>query len=108
LKTNYANQLQDMLDDHEGEEKVRLQKFLSNFQSAAVEDMEKMLKQAKLDKAELGLKKAERKKMKKLYSEKLVKRSAVKKIVAAWIITVPASATLAAGVFFMLHDLPLG
>ena len=108
LKTSYANQLQDMLDDHEGEEKARLQKFLSNFESASVEDMEKMLKQAKKEKSELGLKKAERKKMKKLYSEKLVKRSAVKKIVAAWIITVPASATLAAGVFFMLNDLPLG
>lgn len=108
LKTSYANQLQDMLDDHDGEEKVRLQKFLSNFQAASVEDMEGMLKQAKKDKSELGLKKSERKKMKKLYSEKLVKRSAVKKIVAAWIITVPASATLAAGVFFMLHDLPLG
>ncbi|MFV1873861.1 MAG: inorganic phosphate transporter [Oleiphilus sp.] len=108
LKTSYANQLQDMISDHEGEEKVRLQTFLSNFQSASVEDMEKMLKQAKKQKAELGIKKAERKKMKKLYSEKLVKRSAVKKIVAAWIITVPASATIAASVFFMLKDLPLG
>tara|TARA_R110001592_G_scaffold138511_6_gene357811 strand:- start:24870 stop:26420 length:1551 start_codon:yes stop_codon:yes gene_type:complete len=108
LKTSYANQLQDMLDDHEGEEKVRLQKFLSNFESAPVEDMEKMIKQAKRQKTELGLKKSERKKMKKLYSEKLVKRSAVKKIVAAWIITVPASASIAAGVFFMLGDLPLG
>lgn len=108
LKTSYANQLQDMLNDHEGEEKVRLQQFLSNFQTADVEDMEKMLKQAKAQKTELGLKKSERKKMKKLYSEKLVKRSAVKKIVAAWIVTVPASASLAACVFFMVKDLPLG
>ncbi|MFT6906625.1 MAG: PiT family inorganic phosphate transporter [Oleiphilaceae bacterium] len=108
LKTSYANQLQGMLDDHEGEEKVRLQQFLSNFESASVEDMEKMIKQAKIQKTELGLKKSERNKMKKLYSEKLVKRSAVKKIVAAWIITVPASATIAACVFFMLQDLPLG
>ena len=108
LKTSYANQLQDIISDHEGEEKVRLQTFLENFQTADVEDMEKMLKQAKVQKAELGLKKSERKKMKKLYSEKLVKRSAVKKIVAAWIITVPASASLAACVFFMVNDLPLG
>lgn len=108
LKTSYANQLQDILADHEGEEKVRLQKFLSNFQESSVEDMEKMLKQAKQQKAELGLKKAERKKMKKLYSDRLVKRSAVKKIVAAWIITVPASAGLAAAVFMMVNDLPLG
>ncbi len=108
LKTSYANQLQKIVADHEGEEKVRLQHFLDDFQNASVEDMEKMLKQAKKQKTELGLKKSERKQMKKLYSEKLVKRSAVKKIVAAWIITVPISATLAAALFFMLKDLPLG
>lgn len=108
LKTSYANQLQDIIAEHDGEESAKLQKFLSNFQTATVEEMEKMLKQAKVQKKELGLKKEYRKKMKKLYSEKLVKRSAVKKIVAAWIITVPASASLAALVFFMLHDLPLG
>lgn len=108
LKTSYANQLQDILEHHQGEEKVRLQKFLSNFQNASIEEMEQMLKTAKKEKVELGLKKSERKQMKKLYSEKLVKRSAVKKIVAAWIITVPASASLAACVFFMLKDLPLG
>ena len=108
LKTSYANQLQNIISDHEGEEKVRLQAFLENFQSASVEDMERMLKQAKKQKDELGLKKSERKKMKKLYSEKLVKRSAVKKIVAAWVVTVPASASIAACVFFMVNDLPLG
>lgn len=108
LKTSYANQIQDIISDLDGEECLKLQKFLSNFQTASVEDMEKMLKQAKSQKKELGLKKEYRKKMKKLYSEKLVKRSAVKKIVAAWIITVPASASIAAAVFFMVHDLPLG
>jgi PiT family inorganic phosphate transporter len=108
LKTSYANQLQNMLSNHEGEERVRLQTFLENFQEASVEEMESMLKQAKKQKAELGLKKEERKQMKKLYSERLVKRSAVKKIVAAWIITVPASASLAAAVFYMVHELPLG
>src|SRR5690606_31594226 len=57
LKTSYANQLQDIIAEHDGEESVKLQKFLSNFQAASVEDMEKMLKQAKSQKKELGLKK---------------------------------------------------
>jgi len=107
LKTNYASQLHKMLEQHEGDEKVRLQTFLENFESASIEDMEKMLKQAKKQKKELGFKKSERKRLKKMYSEKLVKRSAFKKIIAAWVITVPASGTLAAGVFMMVNGLPL-
>jgi PiT family inorganic phosphate transporter len=107
LKTSYASQLHEMIEHHEGEERERLQVFLKNFQNASVEEMEGMLKQAKKQKAELGFKKSERKRLKKIYSEKLVKRSAFKKIIAAWLITVPASASLAAVVFLLLKDLPL-
>jgi PiT family inorganic phosphate transporter len=107
LKTSYASQLHNILDSHEGEEKARIQVFLNDFQSASVEDMAKMLKEAKKNKTELGLNKKERKRLKKVYGEKLVKRSAFKKIIAAWIITVPASGSLAAAVFFMLKDLPI-
>jgi len=108
LKTSYASQLHQMIEQHEGEERIRLQAFLSNFESASVEEMEKMLQQAKKQKKELGFKKVERKRLKKIYGEKLVKRSAFKKILAAWVITVPASATLAACVFHALNGLPLG
>ena len=107
LKTSYASQLHKMLEQHEGDEKVRLQMFLENFQNASIEEMEKMLKTAKKQKVELGFKKSERKRLKKMYGEKLVKRSAFKKIIAAWLITVPASASLAAGLFMMLNGLPL-
>lgn len=107
LKVSYASQLHQIVDHHEGEEKIRLQAFLKDFQKASVEDMEKMLKTAKKQKKELGLKKPDRKRLKKVYSEKLVKRSAVKKIIAAWLITVPASACLAALVFHLLNGLPI-
>ena len=63
-----------------------------------------MLKQAKAEKKELGFNKAERKRLKNMYKDKLVQRSAFKKIIAAWIITVPASATLAACVFTVICD----
>jgi inorganic phosphate transporter, PiT family len=43
--------------------------------------------------------KNERKALKKAYKKEIVKRSAVMRIVAAWIITVPATAVLAAVLF---------
>ena len=49
--------------------------------------------------------KQERKDVKDAKSTKYVKRDAVKKIVAAWIITVPAAAILAAAIFFMIKGI---
>jgi len=102
LKTSYASKLHQMVEHHEGEEKQRLEAFLKDFQTASVEEMERLLRVAKAKKTELGLSKKERKRLKKVYGEKLVKRSAFKKIIAAWIITVPASAGLAALIFTMM------
>jgi len=104
LKSSYASELHLIIEQHEGEEKQRLTRFLDNFQKASVEEMEMMLKEAKAHKVELGLSKKERKRLKKVYSEKLVKRSAFKKIIAAWVITVPASALMAASLFIMISD----
>jgi PiT family inorganic phosphate transporter len=61
-----------------------------------------MLKQLKLNAAEVLLSKKERKKMKRIYREELVKRSAMYKIFAAWIVTVPASALMAGGIFYLV------
>jgi PiT family inorganic phosphate transporter len=49
--------------------------------------------------------KQDRKDVKDAKSTKYVKRDAVKKIVAAWIITVPATAILAAAIFFMIKGI---
>ena len=46
--------------------------------------------------------KQEKKDVKEAKSIKYVKRDAVKKIIAAWVITVPAAAILSAAVFFMI------
>ena len=46
--------------------------------------------------------KKERKVLKKEYKKELVKRSAVKKIVAAWIVTVPATALISATLFMIV------
>ena len=49
--------------------------------------------------------KQERKDVKEAKSTKYVKRDAIKKIVAAWIITVPAASILAAAIFFMIKGI---
>lgn len=49
--------------------------------------------------------KQEKKDFKEAKGTKYVKRDAVKKIVAAWVITVPTSALLAAGIFYMIKGI---
>ena len=51
--------------------------------------------------------KQEKKQLKKAENVKYVKRDAVKKIIAAWIITVPAAAVLSASIFFMIKGFML-
>ncbi|MDX1457766.1 MAG: inorganic phosphate transporter [Marinobacter sp.] len=105
LKSNYASQLHSIIDNHDEAERARLQPFLDNFRDASVEEMEALLKQARKNKRELPLSKAERKRLKKIYREELVKRSHLTRIVAAWVITVPASASMAALLFFTIRGL---
>ncbi len=54
-----------------------------------------------------SLTKKERKGLRRIYRQQLVKRSALLKIVAAWLITVPVSALLAAMLFFMIRGMML-
>lgn len=49
--------------------------------------------------------KQEKKDFKKAKGAKYVKRDAVKRIIAAWIITVPTSALLAAGIYYMIKGI---
>lgn len=104
LKSNYATQLHSIMDSHEEEERERLRPFLDDFRNASVEEMENLLKQAK-KKKQVPLSKKERKRLKKIYREEMVKRSHLTRIVAAWIITVPVSACMAAILFFTLRGL---
>lgn len=107
LKTRYASQLHRILDNHSGEERDKIQAFLSDFQNADIEDMQAMIKKAKKHPDEVPIQKKDRKRLKKIYKQELVKRKHLYRIAAAWVITVPASACIGAMMYFMMRGIML-
>ncbi len=103
LTTRYASKLHRILDHHDEEDQAQLRVYLRNFQMADAEEMQAMLKRAKRNPEEIPLTKKDRKRLKKIYRQELVKRNHLYRIAAAWVITVPASAVLGALMFFMLR-----
>ena len=66
-----------------------------------------MLRELKSQADNAGLSKSERKNLKRIYRTELVKRAALLKIVAAWLITVPVSGLFAALFFFTIRGMML-
>ncbi len=83
--------------------KPDLEAFLERFKKASVTRKKIMLKNLK--KQKLDLTKKDKDALKKVYKEQLVKRNTLMKIIASWVITVPASAVLSAFVFFVIGQL---
>lgn len=103
LKSSHARMMDEIKSHHQGADQEEVEQFLADFENATIEEKGAMLKQLKKKTASAELSKKERKQLKKAYKQELVKRSAVYKIAAAWIITVPASGTLAAILFFVIR-----
>jgi len=107
LKRTHAKTIQEIRDHHQGADQHEVEAFIQQFESSSLEQKKYMLAQLKQKEAEVDLSKKERKSLNKVYQKELVKRSAFLKIAAAWVITVPASAILAALFFFMIRGLML-
>ncbi len=107
LKTNYAIMIEEIKTHHEGEEQTVVISFLREFEQASVERRGQMLKELKARRKEAELTKKDRKRLKKLYRHELVKRSTFVRIVAAWVITVPASGIMAAMLYYMIRGMML-
>ncbi|NVK32731.1 MAG: inorganic phosphate transporter [Gammaproteobacteria bacterium] len=110
LKVNYAKIVQEIREHHQDEEAHVADAFLEKFEAASMTQKRLMLKEMKREqkaKHIAPLTFSERKALRKLNKKELVKRSALFKIAAAWIITVPASAFLAAFVFFAIRGFML-
>ena len=105
LKTSYGGMIEEVKHHHEDDK--ALNNFLNVFKKATLERKKDMLAQLKTNSAKSGLSKKERKQLKKIYAQQLVKRSHFLKIAAAWVITVPASALMAALIYFMIRGILL-
>jgi len=103
LKRSYQKMLDEIREHHQGDDEAEVNAFLERFTKASVIQKGIMLKEMKAKKDDAELSKKERKNLKKVYKTELVKRSAFKKIIAAWLITVPASGTMAAFLYFALR-----
>jgi inorganic phosphate transporter, PiT family len=107
LKANYDRIIAEIEEHHRDQEAEleEVEAFLHAFERAPVRDKGRMLKELKKrgKRGESAISKRERKDLRKVYRQNLVKRSVVMRVVAAWIITVPASALMAAGIFYMIR-----
>ena len=111
LKVNYAKMEAIVFAGHQGEDRAEVEAYLQRFEAAEVGEKKRMLSEMKLrartremaDGAVLA--KNEQKALKKAYKKEIVKRSAVLRIVAAWIVTVPATAVLAAILYHFVSAL---
>ncbi|MEP0072802.1 MAG: inorganic phosphate transporter [Marinomonas sp.] len=104
LKLSYEKKLKSIIAHSEsaGHDGYQTQEFVKRFQDADVDEKRLILKELKAAQASSPISSAERKGLKKATKKELVKRSALFRIAAAWVITVPASATLSAMLFYML------
>jgi inorganic phosphate transporter, PiT family len=109
LKKNYSRMLADIKMHHPEGDQTAIDAFMARFANATIEEKGVMLEQLKrnakqqLDPAHFS--KMERKGLRKVYREELVKRSQLLRIAAAWVITVPASALMAGLLFYMMRGM---
>ena len=103
IKKTYDRKVDEIIDHHEGSEHEVVEAFIEEFQKASVAKKSVMLQELKEKRTEAELTKREKKSLKKVYRRELVKRSALLRIAAAWIITVPASAILSALIFYTIR-----
>lgn len=106
LNSNYnqavgkiKRRLADAADPHVDEAFVEL------FDAAPMTEKREMLRELKRKAVAEQLTWSERRDFKKAYKAKLVERSMLYKIVAAWIITVPLTGLFSAGLYFMIRGI---
>ncbi len=105
LKANYARMVEEIEMHHQGADREEVEAFMEKFKQAGLEEKASMLRELKEHRTKAELTKKERKGLKKVYRHELVRRSALLKIIAAWIITVPASAIMAAMLYFTIRGM---
>jgi len=103
VKAIYARVVHEIELHHQGGDKEVVERFLEGFQRATLKQRRELLQQLKARATPARLAEIEQEQLARSYREQLVKRSALMKIVAAWVITVPASGLLAMLVFYAIR-----
>lgn len=107
IKASYAKMIDEIKQHHKDDHPEIVEAFLIDFKKASLNEKSLMLERLKQKQADAHLTKKERKGLISVYKHELVKRSALMKIVAAWLITVPVSGILAALIFFTIRGIML-
>lgn len=112
LKKQYKTMELKVLESYKGKSSEEIKIFLERFRKASIHKKAAIIKSIeRKEKSEIkdnqtpDIKKKGKKQLKKVYQEELVKRSAINRIIAAWLITVPVSAVLGAVCYFILLTL---
>jgi inorganic phosphate transporter, PiT family len=112
LKVNHARMEAQVLAGHLGQDRAEVESYLRRFSEAEVGEKKRMLADLKLrtgqhdetQTAEVALlAKRERKALNRAVDRAIVKRSLVVRIVTVWIVTLPATAVLAAVLFHVVR-----
>ncbi len=107
LKASYAKMIDEIKHHHRDDHPEVVEAFLVDFKKASLNEKSIMLEQLKQRKTDAHLTKKERKSLVNVYKHELVKRSALLKIAAAWLVTVPVSGILAALLYFTIKGIML-
>ncbi|WP_428603327.1 inorganic phosphate transporter [Sedimenticola sp.] len=110
IKTSYAKMVEEIKMHHQDDDPDAIEAYLMEFKKASLTKKGEMLaelKQQAKTEEHAPLTKKERKGLRKVYRHELVKRSALLKIAAAWVITVPVSGLMAALLFYMIRGMML-
>ncbi len=107
LKASYGETIEEIKHHHDNDDPEEVEKFLQDFKTSNLDRQQLLLKQLKEHSVKAHLTKKERKALGKIYRQKLVKRSHLLKIAAAWVITVPASGLLSATIYYTIRGIML-
>jgi PiT family inorganic phosphate transporter len=107
LKRSYAVMIEEIKLHHVDDNPEAVEAYLIKFKTASIQVKGEMLIELKANAIKKFLSKKERKGLKRIYNQEIVKRSHLYKIAAAWVITVPVSALLAALLYFMIRGFML-
>ncbi len=108
IKSNYARMIDQIREHHQNHDADAVDDFLARFEAADVAAKGEMLRNMKAQTArDQLLDKRERRGLNRVQRVELVKRNLLLRIAAAWIVTVPVAAVLAAMFFFMIRGMLL-